>query len=1154
VLVATIPQKLSIQVEPVADAIMWTTVYAIEDNGAVPFGAILANRQSGIRLNDRAQGKGNNPEPETILQIVISVPPDSNEVTYLVSGTFVPQSDGIVTGEGTGVVSFDLQRRTFTIRSSLLTNRVNLAAADQETREQADKDIRATLAAFYVEIGPTHTDIDGDLSVTVTTLDVQMGFFDTTDVTFKPIKLQAVADQPSITVQSAAQIVSEDGDLVPLYFTVGRSADEDGSENLKVLISVPLDELGPIGSITGSLPVGVLVINEGPGLYLISSSATTPIGQETSLNQLFDGQIKFHPRNNFSGQYLGSNGIRVDVFMEERATNDQLAPVEYGLDGDSKLAKATGFIDIFVLPDADKATVLVKGNAAGMEDKPIPVPLSVTLGDLDGSESYSMEIVDNLPAGAKLLGSTSRELLSEDGVFFLFPIDVESLILLPPLHWSSAKQGDIVLLTNTTTVDISPQSSSSASVYLSIPIKIVGVADKPNTRPVVVHCLEDGTYNLGSSIGDLSGVLVDVSILIRIIVVKKGSPNLLCSFSIQTDGSEVLSLVLSGLPLGVVPQSEESNIQYLGKGRWQVPETAIPSLTLPALPNFSGDNPYTGITINAVSQELDRDQAVSDSWPVTIKVRPVVDGFASWSMSFTTTEGMNEANNGGIDFKSVKNFVLGDEDNSEAVISFTFDFSNLMVNAGIRTRLNQLEGQSAGLEELVSKRMDGEFTFDQESGTVLVLSENIENIKLHSELFLDSNQNFEIPVNALVRDSAVSDGSSVREDKIKSGVLFVIISGTADIPTVFAEPTISGSVGESGIPVRLGGETTDRDVSLGRTQSEDVYYLVSTSSSSISNLFTFSGAGLNNGDGHWTLEKSDLAGLQVYFSPSIGMRNQSEASFDLTAVAVEDDGDWAVNTTTFKVILQPNEAGDTMTIPPLPPLLAIGLNAGLEDTKISLGSISAVVNPDDPTNSTISVAIWSIPPNAKVFGARLNPTTGKWICSAASINSGAVQILPGPDYSGSLMLTIQAIATNQYALSAHSPEQKLEFIVDPVADGAAISISPSSGLEDEMVSLRVSLTELDVDGSERIGHFAYIKMTNGATLIGNYTVVTEYDNDAFIGTFSNAYSLRVPSEEISELSLKPAANWHGTITLEISVPVVERFDDEDGDHVKVARK
>ena len=161
-------------------------------------------------------------------------------MTYTVNGTFVPSTNGTISGVGSAEVSYDEASRQYTISSTFITNATDLGAVSQSEREQAEADIRATLATFGVVIGPEHNDLNGVIQVTARTLDVNGGTFAVQDNTFDhPIIVQGVADTPSVTVVSPASAVVEGGNI-PLNITVGRSPDDDGSEFLSVRITVPV--------------------------------------------------------------------------------------------------------------------------------------------------------------------------------------------------------------------------------------------------------------------------------------------------------------------------------------------------------------------------------------------------------------------------------------------------------------------------------------------------------------------------------------------------------------------------------------------------------------------------------------------------------------------------------------------------------------------------------------------------------------------------------------------------------------------------------------------------------------------------------------------------------------------------------------------------
>jgi hypothetical protein len=264
---ATTPsfQDIPVTVIPVADTISRpNNVVGVEDDGPVPFGVVLADEDIGIGIRDDSSGKGNNDDSETLSQVVLEITVNELDLTYNVTGTFVPVLDGTLSpGFETAQVTFNATARTYIITSTIITGApgADLAQLTQSDREKAEADIRATLASFSVAIGPENTDKNGAIVVTATTLDVNNGFFNTLDYTFNlPVIIQAVADTPLLTVVDPAGIfVEDDVNGIPLDITVGRSPDTDGSETLSVLISLPLEDSVPIGIInaTGAFPTGV---------------------------------------------------------------------------------------------------------------------------------------------------------------------------------------------------------------------------------------------------------------------------------------------------------------------------------------------------------------------------------------------------------------------------------------------------------------------------------------------------------------------------------------------------------------------------------------------------------------------------------------------------------------------------------------------------------------------------------------------------------------------------------------------------------------------------------------------------------------------------------------------------------------------------------
>ena len=307
----------------------------------------------------------------------------------------------------------------------------------------------------------------------------------------------------------------------------------------------------------------------------------------------------------------------------------------------------TQYLDILVNPKADTPSVTFTANSRGFEDSKIRVFVAVTTEDTDGSESYVLRVDNDLPAGTKLFGANNQQLTvnSGTGKFVLSPQDVSELSLVPPLHWSSALQGNITLTLTAVVTDTNIFGATDiASTIATVPVVVVGVADKPTSRSIIVEAVEDEDYLIGKYIGNVdSGILID------------------------TDGSETLSFMIGGLPSEVqVKVANNSGITYIGNGRYQVDKQAIASLRVTPAANFAGMNPYQGMFLRAVTQEIEGDQAVSDDWPITIKVKPVVDSI-NWAMNVALTERDNEIRGLGVSFRDALNFTMKDNDGSESV-------------------------------------------------------------------------------------------------------------------------------------------------------------------------------------------------------------------------------------------------------------------------------------------------------------------------------------------------------------------------------------------------------------------------------------------------------------------------------------------------------
>ena len=173
---------------------------------------------------------------------------------------------------------------------------------------------RDALKTFEVLIGPEHNDNDGSVDVTVTTLDVNNGVAHTSDTQFThDILIKAVADPPSVEVVQTPNTVLEDGDNIPLNIVVSPSDDKtDGSESLSVRITVPSDDFGLVGVITGTPTAGVTMTNSN-GVWTLTATGATAAEQADTLNAFLNGGgIELDPRENYAGNRTGTDGLFIE--------------------------------------------------------------------------------------------------------------------------------------------------------------------------------------------------------------------------------------------------------------------------------------------------------------------------------------------------------------------------------------------------------------------------------------------------------------------------------------------------------------------------------------------------------------------------------------------------------------------------------------------------------------------------------------------------------------------------------------------------------------------------------------------------------------------------------------------------------------------------
>ncbi len=237
----------------------------------------------------------------------------------------------------------------------------------------------------------------------------------------------------------------------------------------------------------------------------------------------------------------------------------------------------------------------LSAGGAGKEDTAIALNLSLTLGDTDGSEAVLGAIlISGVPSGASLSAGTKNA----DGTWSVASADLGGLTLTPPTNWA----GTLHL-----SAQASVQDGTEGAVItktVSFNVAVDAVADAPNL-----------------SVAAVSGTSEDHAVAL----------NIAASLN-DTDGSEVLSVVVSGLPEG----STLSNGTNNGDGTWTLKTSELSGLKFVPPTNWSGP---VDLTITAYSTETSNvDQASSIPVPVHFDVTPQADASYVDPLNATTTE------------------------------------------------------------------------------------------------------------------------------------------------------------------------------------------------------------------------------------------------------------------------------------------------------------------------------------------------------------------------------------------------------------------------------------------------------------------------------------------------------------------------------------
>ncbi|MFO0996629.1 MAG: Ig-like domain-containing protein [Alphaproteobacteria bacterium] len=440
---------------------------------------------------------------------------------------------------------------------------------------------------------------------------------------------------------------------------------------------------------------------------------------------------------------------------------------------------------------------LIVADAAGGEDSAIPIAIDVTSGASYGGELLSVTIA-GVPDGAVLSAGTDNG----DGSWTLSPDQLGGLTITPAQDSSA----DFTLsVTATATDSLTGATATSAG---TIAIDVTPTADTPTLAATDAVGAEDSAIPL-----DIGAALTD------------------------TDGSEILSVTIAGVPNGAVLSAGTDN----GDGSWTLTADQLQGLHLLPAANASG---AFSLLVTATATETEGGSTANAQATINVAVNAEAD---QPLLSATTSGGLEDTA-----IPITIHAGLADTDGSETLSPITI--------AGVPAGAVLSAGTDNG---------DGTWTVgtDQLAGLAITPA---------------PDQVDPITLSISVSSTEASNGSFATS----TVVVHIGIEAVADVPGV----TVENARGDEDSAIAL--NVTAALGGPGATETIDSITIAGVPSGAVLS------AGTDNGDGSWTLSPGQLGGLTI--TPAHDSADDFSLTITATSIE-PSNGSTASTTTTLNV-------------------------------------------------------------------------------------------------------------------------------------------------------------------------------------------------------------------------------------------------------------
>ena len=287
----------------------------------------------------------------------------------------------------------------------------------------------------------------------------------------------------------------------------------------------------------------------------------------------------------------------------------------------------------------------------------------------------------------------------------------------------------------------------------------------------------------------------------------------------------------------------------------------------------------------------------------------------------------------------------------------------------------------------------------------------------------------------------------------------------------------------------------------------------------ISNIpdFVILSAGIDNGDGSFTLTPSEYASLVLSLDTEhADAEAGSIPPLTVTASVLElSNGNVADVSQDFHLAIE--AVADA-------PILSVQDAQGDEDSFIALSAQVELIDQDGSELAFVEIS--DVPPGAIVrFGGTEFSGQSSYLVPAADLADLAIR--PPENSDQDFVLSVAGISEEQSNGDSASTAGSIAVTVNAVADTPVLSVQDAQGDEDSFIALDVQFDLADQDGSE-IGFVDLSGVPDGA-------VIRFGGNE-----FSGAGSYRVPAAELADLAIRPPEGSDQNFALSVTATAEEQ--------------